>query len=228
MNFLQHCTGHKTGRHTMSYAFPRAKNTMLYACIIVSEILLVTAFNPNFLALQRLCNPATNKLLRISGRLRMVGDNIDLADMEAERMNAILELQRQTSYMNRFTTSSYLNKIQYDMAVNVNVTPLRAVEEKKQEARWNILTSIKKKLKKLAGNALDLAFASIFFMSREGKPGNAAVKKSSFPIFHKALLASQAIGSKLRCFIISIISMGQTFYKSKNSKSGPRVDGGPS
>lgn len=207
----------------MSYTFPRVKHAV-YACIIASEFLSVTSFSPTFFALQR---SATIYRPKISGRWKMVGDNLDLADMDSERMKGILELQRQTSYMNRCTTSSYLNKIQYDMTENVKVASTKVVEEKKPDVQWNIISSIEKKLKWLAGNALNMIFSSIFFISRESKRGDATEKRPSLPIFQKALLASRAISSKLRRWVISIISISQNLPRNKNSKSGPTVDHGP-
>lgn len=211
----------------MVYVLTRAIEA-LCACIFVSEILFVTAFSPSFLVLQRASSPTTNRRVnKASSCFRMSGDGPDFADLETDKMNRILELQRQTAYMNRYTTSSYLNKIQYDMAVNMKTTSVSVQLEKKPEVKWPIILSIEKKLRKIAGNALDLVFASIFYMSRESKSTKEIVKKSSFPIWHKAILASQAIGSKLRCLVVSIVSIGHNLHRCKPSKTSPSAGHGP-
>ena len=145
-------------------------------------------------------------------------DDIDGTKLDTDRMNGILELQRQTSYMNRFTTSSYLNKIQYDMAVTQNLeVHTEAQTVVKSEGKWAIISSFEKKMKKLAGNALDLNFASIFYMAGESKSSSKVHEAKG--VWHKAIAASEVIRCTLRSIVISLKSIGQNLQQLRSRKA---------
>ncbi len=145
-------------------------------------------------------------------------DDIDGTKLDTDRMNGILELQRQTSYMNRFTTSSYLNKIQYDMAVTQNLeVHTEAQTVVKSEGKWAIISSFEKKMKKLAGNALDLIFASIFYMAGESKSSSKVHEAKG--VWHKAIAASEVIRCTLRSIVISLKSIGQNLQQLRSRKA---------
>ena len=189
------------------------------ASILFSGIVMASSFSPN-------CNTQitlrfTTTCFRDRGGCARtclrISEDVDFTKLEADRMDSILELQRQTSYMNRFTTSSYLNKIQYDMAVNMKKNS-RVIEEKKP-VKWPIFASIEQKIKKLAGNALDLIFASIFYMSGESKA--AADQRGRSAWLQKAADASHTIRSKLLLFVVSLKSIGKIFHGPKSCKSDP-------
>jgi hypothetical protein len=153
-----------------------------------------------------------------SARSVKMVDDFDGAKLEADRMDGILELQRQTSYMNRFTTSSYLNKIQYDMAVTQNLEVHNTAQTVvKTKEKWPIISSFEKKMKKLAGNALDLIFASIFYMSGESKSSSKVHEAKG--VWHKAIVASEVIRGTLRFFIISLKSIGQNLQLLRRGKT---------
>jgi hypothetical protein len=143
----------------------------------------------------------------------------DGTKLESDRMDGILELQRQTSYMNRFTTSSYLNKIQYDMAVNQNKeVHTKANTVVKSKGKWaSIISSFEKKMKKLAGNALDLIFASIFYMAGESKSSSKVHEAKG--VWHKAIMASEVIRCTLRSIVISLKSIGQNLQQLRSGKA---------
>jgi hypothetical protein len=147
-------------------------------------------------------------------------DDMDGTKLEADRMDGILELQRQTSYMNRFTTSSYLNKIQYDMAVTQNQevhTESQTVV--KSKGKWAIISSFEKKMKKLAGNALDLVFMSIFYMAGDSKSSSKVQEAKG--VWRKAIIASEVIRCTLRSIVISLKSIGQNLQQLRRGKAAP-------
>jgi hypothetical protein len=72
-------------------------------------------------------------------------------------------------------------------------------------------------MKKLAGNALDLIFASIFYMAGESKPSSKVHEARG--VWHKAIIASEVIRCTLRSFIISLKSIGQSLQLLRSGKA---------